>query len=319
MKKFSVKHANQLGQDKKYDELYAYVKPYIKDEYKDTNADALAFWAICYDFGYGMEQNRERAILLYQYASNQGSLIGMFHYAYYLMQGYENEDEKESDKLLFEKLSKKGMPEAMFYLAVHIEGDIGLKLLKQAAKKNYIPALILLGKMHIDDNFDYGIKCYKKAIELGSCEAKFELALCYRSNEQEEYIRLMNEVAACDSKKSIRSYHEKFCYLNVQRQYYYELYDYSSYYPHQRRGLDERQQCTFIYSRWHAVRWKHCRYQSKRCGINVCSQGCSSFRHLWRTWSQWCRSDHDQKSRKFGRRCESGRQMGIQLTTHPAV
>ena len=228
MKKFSVKYANQLGQDKKYDELYAYVKPYIREKCKDTQADALAFWGICYDFGYGVKQNSKHAVKMYKNSSNQGSMIGMFHYAYALMQGYTIEEDDEKAKLLLEKLSKKGIPEAKLHLATLSEGDAKLKLLKQAAKKNYIPAIIKLAEIYKKEDITKSVEWLKKAVALDSCQAKYELAKhYYEIKEYNEYICLLEEIANCDSETTTRAYYEKFCYLNALRKYWYSRDDYS--------------------------------------------------------------------------------------------
>ena len=222
MKKFSVKYANQLGQDKKYDELYAYVKPYIKATCKEMDQNALVFLALCYDFGYGVEQNCPHAVKLYKFSAEQNNALGMFHYAYALMQGYTIEEDKEKAKVLFEKLAKKGIPEAEFYLAILSEGNTKLKLLKQAAKKNYIPAIIKLAEIYKKEDITKSVEWLKKAVALDSCQAKYELAKhYYEIKEYNEYIRLLEEIANCDSETTTRAYHEKFCCLNAWRKLAY--------------------------------------------------------------------------------------------------
>lgn len=233
MKKFSVKHANQLGQDKKYDELYAYVKPYIKATCEEMDQNALVFLSLCYDFGYGVEQNCPHAVKLYKFSAEQNNALGMFHYAYALMKGYTIEEDKEKAKVLFEKLAKKGIPEAKYHLATLSEGDTKLKLLKQAAKKNYIPAIIRLAEIYKKEDITKSLEWLKKAVALDSCQAKYELAKhYYEIKEYNEYIRLLEEIVNCDSEATNRAYHEKFCYLNALRKYDFsrDNYPYDYYY-----------------------------------------------------------------------------------------
>ena len=89
---FDIERVNQLGEDKRYDELYAYIVPYAEA----GDRDAIAMLGICYDFGYGVQQNEARALECFQKSAQMDSIYGLFHYGWYLCNS--NKEDKDAQK-----------------------------------------------------------------------------------------------------------------------------------------------------------------------------------------------------------------------------
>ena len=227
MKRFSVKYANQLGTEKKYDELFAYANAHA-----EKKADAQAFLGLCYDCGYGVEQDREHAVKLFQESSDRGSAIGRFHLAYTYAYGSNGESGKAKAKELFYSL---GCAQAHYYYALLCDDAQKEKELKWmfhplfGYADAYVPAMIELGDLYESKKqLEKARKWYKKAAVSGSCFAKYALAKSYRTisndpgrvydyTDKDAFLYWMNEASMHSPETATYYLHEEFCYLNFSR------------------------------------------------------------------------------------------------------
>lgn len=109
-KVFDIGVVNKLGDEKQYDQLIAYIDPFIKAEHPD----ALAIIGICYDFGYGVKPCYEKAMEFFGKSANLGSAIGQFHYGWYLLC---KESLKNEGLLWLKKAAVQGCVPAQCYVA----------------------------------------------------------------------------------------------------------------------------------------------------------------------------------------------------------
>ena len=192
MKRFSIDQADRLGGSDGGEKLYEYVKSCVASRPCRGDADARAFLGICYDHGYGVEQDREKAIGLYREAAVCDSDIGGFLYAHSLQYGYGIDAETDAEthielaRALYERLAKKGEPVAMYHYATLCDGDDKLAWLEKAADLGYALAAVMLGDLRRSGGLEDAMECYQRAADLGSCEALCRLALCYLEKGDED-------------------------------------------------------------------------------------------------------------------------------------
>lgn len=151
---FDIERINLLADEKRYEDLYAYIAPFAKAE----NPDAIAMLGICYDFGYGVQQNETMALECFQKAATMDSVYGLFHYGWYLCNSSEEEkDAQEKGQKNLLRASEQGCVPAYYELGQLTarqyypdEKDSGLreqmhKNYQYAAEAGYLPAQLDLG------------------------------------------------------------------------------------------------------------------------------------------------------------------------------
>ena len=218
MKRFSIDQADRLGGSDGGDKLYEYVKSRVTSRPCRGDANARAFLGICYDHGYGVEQDREKAVGLYREAAVCDSDIGGFLYAYSLQYGHGTETDTELARALYERLAKKGEPAAMYQYATLCDGDDKLAWLEKAADKGHALAAVMLGDLRRSGGLEDAMECYQRAADLGSCEALCRLALCYlEKGDEDRCYDQMAKAVGYSREASMPVRHEKPRFLSGLR------------------------------------------------------------------------------------------------------
>ena len=128
---------------------------YIKAA-KSGSADGMDCLAHMYEYGYGVEQNKEKAIQWYQQAANAGSIWGMIHLGdvYCYGKGIAQDSEKAIE--WYKKAAEAGNFEAMFQIGWIYAAGHG------------VPQ---------DDN--KSLEWYQKAADAGYSKASYEIGMLY--------------------------------------------------------------------------------------------------------------------------------------------
>ena len=119
------------------------------------DGDAINELGACYEFGFGVKKDVQKATEFYEESAQKGSSIGQYSYGECFEKGGEYCVSKDMDKALYwyEKSARNGQPEAMTKLGGFYHEGI-----------------------HVHKNREKGIRYYIDAEKLGSEEAKTVLA-----------------------------------------------------------------------------------------------------------------------------------------------
>ncbi len=173
-KYFDVDYANYLRKCKKDKELYKYANSFAKKK----NADAIAYYGICFNYGINVKVNIAKAIDLYQESTNMGSGYGMYFLGELYLQGTQVDKNDYRAFELYTSSAATGCKFGQFALGKCFESGIATeKDLCQAifwftksAEQNYDIAQYKLGVC-----YGNGVGCEKdlnKSVDLITKSAK---------------------------------------------------------------------------------------------------------------------------------------------------
>ncbi|OHT04310.1 hypothetical protein TRFO_28192 [Tritrichomonas foetus] len=151
---------------------------------KSISWEAHALFGLCTIRGIGVKKDRKGLEKIYA-ASKSGDPTALVLYGRELRRGKLIDENKEEAISLFKEASMKFSPLGMTQFGKYLiyeenEIDAGVELIKKAATFKYKGALCHYGKLllkgiGVDENKEEAIKQFKKAIDLGSINAKIEL------------------------------------------------------------------------------------------------------------------------------------------------
>ncbi len=157
MKKFDVDFAKNLRENKEYDELFHYCQENSGD------AEAFAYLAICYLYGYGVEVDYEKSFFYDNRSAEMGCANGMAGLAYDYLEGIGVAVDEERAIELLEK-------------AIVYESPLAYRLLGTCYKRGY----------GVEKNLKKAVELYNKAVELKDRIAHRLLGECYEQGLGEE-------------------------------------------------------------------------------------------------------------------------------------
>lgn len=188
----------------------------LKGKADNGDTDAAFDWAWCLEHGIGTEESTQEAIKYYLTAARQGDKHALANAAVLMIDGNEKNEEaigmlQEAARCgihhaaynLFIVLKKTHPRKALYYLKQAAEGknaqamyelgirtiagcgvkanqQVGLSLIRQAAKKDNADALYYLAEIEYHESPQTAFKRYRKAAQSGHIVAMYELACCYR-------------------------------------------------------------------------------------------------------------------------------------------
>lgn len=179
-----------LSEEKKdYEEAFKY----FEKAANLGNSHSLSEIAKCYEFGWGVPKDLDKAIEYYLKSGNSEKASSVYHHLGWIFEqgkGVEKDEKKAVE--YYKKAADLGNPIAkndLGYCYCHGIGvdkdlDKAKKYLKEAANLNCSSAYLNLGWLYLEGkdapiNPTKGIECYKKAYELGNIQALPSLGYRY--------------------------------------------------------------------------------------------------------------------------------------------
>jgi len=163
----------------KYDKAFKIVKELADTE--DPDKDVLYLLGIMYDFGRGVEENKEYALQYYKEASDKGSIDALYNIGCI----FEDNNDYNTAVRYYSLAAKQNHSYACYNLGLmYLEGngiskDIhnAVYYLEKAAQNNHPGACYNLGILYyngVDTAIDYpqSLFYFKKAFDLGIKEAE---------------------------------------------------------------------------------------------------------------------------------------------------
>ena len=190
--KFDLKYAEKLEKEKKHDELWDYACKFANEE----NPDAIAYKGMCYDLGYGIEEDKEAAFTLYSAAAELNSPSGINCLAIFYRDGICVENDSAKAINLFKKAAGQGHATAQnnlgncFYYGRGVAQSYkkAVEWYTKAAEHGYISAQFNLGSCYllgkgVAQSYEKAVECFTKAAEQGNADAQYNLGYCYYHGE----------------------------------------------------------------------------------------------------------------------------------------
>jgi TPR repeat protein len=146
----------------------------------------------CYLEGRGVAKNRSRAGEWYDKAAQQGYALAQHAMGEAVLEdAAEPEDDAEAARW-FRLAALQDLPQAQAALAAcYLEGT-GVPANRghaaswylKAERLGYVPAITGLGHCHFAaEEYEMGVRCYRRAADLGDAEAQYRLGECYLAGE----------------------------------------------------------------------------------------------------------------------------------------
>lgn len=160
----------------------------------DGNVSAQFELAVCYHYGYGVQQNRSKALYWAEKAANQGSPAAQYNVGWYYEYGEGVASNPFTAFRWYKKAAECGDPSAEFALARCYYNGIGvaqnieesIKWTKKAAVDGDADAQVslgydyLFGQSVVQDNF-LAVYWFRKAAEQENPEGIYLLGECYEN------------------------------------------------------------------------------------------------------------------------------------------
>lgn len=159
------------------------------------DVNAQLYMAAAYLYGVGVKKNVDTASHYYIDAAKNGNAIAQ----YALAENFIDSRHSSNNKLgliWLNKSANSGNPKALTKLgSLYVAGKLvpkdlpkGLELLNKAASENYIPALVELGSVALNQNeYDQAIQWFNKAANQRSADACLQLAHAYLQDKSPIY------------------------------------------------------------------------------------------------------------------------------------
>ena len=188
---------------------YSKALKWFSEAAKENNPDAQYYMGLAYFYGYGVNEDEERAIECFKIASDNNCLEAIM----LLSKIYEEKDIEETNVLL-EKAVNLNCSEAMYKLGYNyahgkfVEKDLSKAVLlyQKAADKDNAQAqcnlaLCYLNGKGLEKNLSFGVYWLERAVNNGSAVAAFNLGRCYENGmgvEVSSYVALKHYLIAAN-------------------------------------------------------------------------------------------------------------------------
>ncbi len=153
------------------------------------NPDAQCDLGICYNFGFGIEQNYSEAVHWYRKAAEQGNASAQLNLGNRYANGDGVEQNYSEAVRWYRKAAEQGEAGAqynlgLFYYNIEQNYSEAVRWYRKAAEQGYASAQLNLGNCYFDgdgveQNHSEAVRWFRKAAEQGNASAQLNLGFCY--------------------------------------------------------------------------------------------------------------------------------------------
>ena len=191
---------------------------YLMASAREGNTNAILLLASCYQHGWGLKKDAEKAFYWYKKGAEEGDSSCMLSLANCYLEGIGTQKDPDQSFAWCKKAAETGDPISMVTLGyVYEDGDItkadpkqAFLWYKKAAKKGDEDGLQQLARCYrdgigTDQSWENAFDCIKKLAEKGNTTAMFNLALMYQygkgteKNPEEAFIWYSKAAMAGDA------------------------------------------------------------------------------------------------------------------------